>query len=81
MEKSNSSRFVVSVNSVLLTITGFVVGLGLSFRGSTAYERYMEGRKYWAQIMLASQNLGRVLWVHSKEKDPEKVKHHLLHSM
>lgn len=77
------SKYVhdLSVSSVLLTITGFVVGLGLSFRGSTAYERYSEGRKYWAQVMLASQNLGRIFWVHSKERDPEKKKHHLLHAM
>jgi len=76
-----SSTFPVQVSSVLLTITGFVVGLGLSFRGSTAYERYSEGRKYWAQVMLASQNLGRVFWVHAKEKDVSKQKHHVLHVM
>lgn len=34
-----------SVDSVLLTVLGFVVGLSLSFRSSTAYERYIEGRK------------------------------------
>lgn len=31
--------------SVLLTVLGFVVALALSFRSSTAYERYSEGRK------------------------------------
>jgi ion channel-forming bestrophin family protein len=42
------SKFVLelAVNSVLLTVLGFVVGLALSFRSSTAYERYTEGRKY-----------------------------------
>lgn len=54
----------LGVNSVLLTITGFVVGLGLSFRNSTAYERYAEGRRYWASLVLASQALGRVFWIH-----------------
>jgi predicted membrane chloride channel (bestrophin family) len=29
----------VTVNPVLLTILGFVVGLALSFRSSSAYER------------------------------------------
>lgn len=38
----------VKVDSVLLTVLGFVVGLSLSFRSSTAYERYNEGRKYAA---------------------------------
>ncbi|OAA50364.1 Bestrophin/UPF0187 [Metarhizium rileyi] len=58
----------LSVQSVLLTITGFVVGLGLSFRNSTAYERYAEGRKYWAALVLASQVLGRVFWIHGLDR-------------
>jgi predicted membrane chloride channel (bestrophin family) len=60
----------------LLTVLGFVVGLGLSFRSSTAYERYAEGRRYWAQLILASQNLGRVFWVHAAERKdiPENEK-------
>jgi predicted membrane chloride channel (bestrophin family) len=48
----------------------------LSFRSSTAYERYAEGRRYWAQLILASQNLGRVFWVHTAERKdvPEEEK-------
>ncbi|KAK4234603.1 Bestrophin, RFP-TM, chloride channel-domain-containing protein [Achaetomium macrosporum] len=57
----------LQISSVLLTVLGFVVGLGLSFRSSTAYERYAEGRRYWAQLILASHNLGRLFWVHSTE--------------
>ncbi|SPN98710.1 related to UPF0187 domain membrane protein [Cephalotrichum gorgonifer] len=74
----------LGIDSILLTVTGFVVGLSLSFRSSTAYERYSEGRKYWAQVINASQTLGRIFWVHSREKDrddPEKIKSHLLHTM
>jgi predicted membrane chloride channel (bestrophin family) len=67
--QANRGRPVsVSIGSVLLTVLGFVVGLGLSFRSSTAYERYAEGRRYWAQLILASQNLGRVFWVHATER-------------
>lgn len=58
----------VGVSNILLTVTGFVVSLGLSFRNSSAYERYMEGRKYWAQLILTSQNLARVFWIHTKER-------------
>lgn len=67
---------IVGINSILLTVLGFVVGLSLSFRSSTAYERYNEGRKYWAQLILATQNLGRIYWVHaSGRKDvPEEKK-------
>jgi ion channel-forming bestrophin family protein len=66
----------LGIDSVLLTITGFVVGLGLSFRSSTAYERYNEGRRYWAQLALASQTLARVVWIHGSEpagKDPKEI--------
>lgn len=64
------SKFVhdLGINQLLLTVLGFVVGLALSFRSSTAYERYNEGRKYWAQLALASQNLARLIWVHVDER-------------
>lgn len=63
--------FELAVNSVLLTVLGFVVGLALSFRSSTAYERYTEGRKYWAQLLLTSRILSRIIWIHTKERHSE----------
>jgi putative membrane protein len=74
----NYSQQPVGVNQVLLTVLGFVVGLGLSFRSSTAYERYSEGRKYWTQLVAASQNITRVIWIHTKTRDNEFVKEDLL---
>jgi putative membrane protein len=74
----------VAVNQILLTITGFVVALGLSFRSSSAYERYSEGRRFWTQLKLASLNLARIVWVHASErtaKDPEQGKQDLLHKL
>ncbi|KAI2470160.1 UPF0187-domain-containing protein [Annulohypoxylon bovei var. microspora] len=62
----------LGISSILLTITGFVVGLGLSFRSSTAYERYAEGRKYWSQLIFTSQALGRVFWLHAVEREGSK---------
>ncbi|KAF7539498.1 hypothetical protein G7054_g2080 [Neopestalotiopsis clavispora] len=67
----------LSVGSVLLTITGFVVSMGLSFRSSTAYERYAEGRRYWGTLTLTCQTLGRVFWVHVNER-PDSQKEDLL---
>lgn len=60
---------LVGFDSVLLTVLGFVVGLSLSFRNSTAYERYAEGRKYWAMLALHTQNLSRVVWVYAAERE------------
>ncbi|KAF4445839.1 hypothetical protein F53441_10484 [Fusarium austroafricanum] len=68
----------LSVNSVLLTILGFVVGLSLSFRSSTAYERYAEGRRYWGMLTTASQTLGRVIWIHASDTAEGKDERELL---
>ncbi len=77
------SQFVypLVVSSLLLTVLGFVVGLGISFRTSSAYDRYTDGRKYWAQVVQASRDLARHIWIHAKERhevDAEKGKADLL---
>ena len=56
------------VSNLLLTVLGFVVALGISFRTSSAYERYVEGRKYWAQLSQTSRDLARHIWVHTHER-------------
>lgn len=63
--------FELGINSLLLTVLGFVVGLALSFRSSTAYERYNDGRKYWSQLVLSSRNLARLIWIHVGERYAE----------
>lgn len=68
----------ISVNSILLTVLGFVVGLALSFRSSTAYERWADGRKYWAQLIQTSRNLARTIWVNTSERQGEDGKVDLL---
>lgn len=59
------------VDSLLLTVLGFVVGLGISFRTSSAYERYVDGRKYWAQLSQVSRDLARHIWIHANERHDE----------
>lgn len=61
------------VDSLLLTVLGFVVGLGISFRTSSAYERYVDGRKYWMQLSQASRDLARHIWIHAKERHEESA--------
>lgn len=61
----------IGISSVLLTVLGFVVGMALSFRSTTAYERYNDGRKYWAQLQLTSRNLARLIWIHATERHDE----------
>ena len=67
------SHFVhpLVVSNLLLTVLGFVVALGISFRTSSAYERYVEGRKYWAQLSQSSRDLARHIWIHTQERHEE----------
>ncbi|XMA13536.1 hypothetical protein WAI453_006327 [Rhynchosporium graminicola] len=64
------SKFVypLKVDTLLLTVLGFVVGLALSFRSTTAYERYSDGRRAWATLSVQSRNLARNIWVHIDER-------------
>ncbi|KAJ6007710.1 hypothetical protein N7540_011686 [Penicillium herquei] len=68
----------LGINDILLTVLGFVVGLALSFRSSTAYERWADGRKYWAQLVQTSRNLARTIWVNTSEREGELGKVDLL---
>ncbi|TEB22308.1 UPF0187-domain-containing protein [Coprinellus micaceus] len=51
-------------NSVLLPVLGTALSLVISFRTSSAYERYQDGRKMWTNIAAASRSLGRTIWIH-----------------
>jgi len=66
----------LAVNSALLTVLGTVLGLVISFRTSSAYERYQEGRKMWTNITIASRNIAQIIWIHvpTERTDKEKVK-------
>jgi len=48
----------------LLTVLGTVLGLVISFRTTSAYDRYWEGRKLWTGIALSSRNLANLIWIH-----------------
>ncbi|PTB59125.1 hypothetical protein M431DRAFT_74112 [Trichoderma harzianum CBS 226.95] len=71
----------IAVNSILLTVLGFVVSTGLSFRGSTAYERYAEGRRFFATLVTSSQALGRIFWIHAKVLPNVDVRKQMLYKI
>ena len=66
------------MDSLLLTILGFVVALALSFRSTTAYERYNDGRKYWALLTLHARQLAHVIWLYGKEREGDQQKDDIL---
>ncbi|KAF2877436.1 Bestrophin, RFP-TM, chloride channel-domain-containing protein [Massariosphaeria phaeospora] len=73
--------YALKVKSILLTVLGFVVGLAISFRTSSAYERYTEGRRYWSQLLFVSQNLSRTIWLHANEREGDLGKEDLLQKL
>ncbi|CAK9787420.1 hypothetical protein CC85DRAFT_289581 [Cutaneotrichosporon oleaginosum] len=54
----------LSFPSVMITVLGMLLGLTISYRTSSAYEKYTEGRKMWAQIITATRNWARMVWIH-----------------
>ncbi|KAI0337625.1 UPF0187-domain-containing protein [Trametopsis cervina] len=53
----------LAISNQMLTVLGTVLGLVISFRTSTAYERFSEGRKLWTSIAIASRNLAQIIWI------------------
>ncbi|KAL7424403.1 hypothetical protein Q5752_000085 [Cryptotrichosporon argae] len=50
--------------NTMITVLGVLLGLTLSYRTSSAYDRYWEGRRMWSQIVLASRTWARTVWIH-----------------
>ncbi|KAJ7124560.1 UPF0187-domain-containing protein [Mycena filopes] len=68
----------LAVQNSLLTVLGTVLGLVISFRTSSAYERYQEGRKMWTNIQIASRNLAQIasrfpIWIHVPVERTDKA--------
>jgi putative membrane protein len=52
----------IAIPKDMLMIFGTVLGLIVSFRGSQSLQRYTEGRKLWANIILSSRSFSRIVW-------------------
>ncbi|KAI8449813.1 Bestrophin, RFP-TM, chloride channel-domain-containing protein, partial [Phakopsora pachyrhizi] len=54
----------IRVASTILTVIGTVIGFVVSYRTSSAYERYNEGRKLWSTITITSRTMAKLVWIH-----------------
>ncbi|KAG0146134.1 hypothetical protein CROQUDRAFT_657763 [Cronartium quercuum f. sp. fusiforme G11] len=54
----------IALSPVILTVLGTVIGFVVSYRTSSAYERYNDGRKQWSSIILGGRTLARLIWLH-----------------
>ncbi|KAF8946730.1 hypothetical protein BGZ47_011556 [Haplosporangium gracile] len=67
VEKSNILGRSLNVASVIVPALSVVVGLILAFRTNTAYDRFWEGRKLWANLDVQIRNFSRMIWVGVKD--------------
>lgn len=57
-------RFDMSLTFCVTSSIGTVLGFVISYRTTSSFERYNEGRKYWSQIVYAARTLARLIWFH-----------------
>lgn len=60
----------LSVAPTLLTVIGTVLGFIISYRTTSSFERYNEGRRLWSQIILANRTFARTVWFHVPDTPP-----------
>ncbi|CCM03451.1 uncharacterized protein FIBRA_05584 [Fibroporia radiculosa] len=60
----------LGIESTLLTVIGTVLGFVVSYRTTSSFERYNEGRRLWSQIVLASRTFSRTVWFHVPDVIP-----------
>ncbi|KAL7277455.1 hypothetical protein ACG7TL_008376 [Trametes sanguinea] len=50
--------------NVLLTVLGVVIGFVISYRASSGYDRYWQGRSAWSDLARTSRTFSRLIWIH-----------------
>lgn len=63
----------MSVSSQFHSFLVSSLGLLLVFRTNSAYQRFVEGRKIWEDILSTSRNLSRLITVYEKNIGPERL--------
>jgi putative membrane protein len=61
---SMETKHKLGISNQMLTVLGTVLALVISFRTTSAYERYQDGRKMWTNITIASRNIAQMIWIH-----------------
>ncbi|KAJ3913888.1 Bestrophin, RFP-TM, chloride channel-domain-containing protein, partial [Lentinula edodes] len=69
----NAQGHRVIIQPTLLTVTGTVLGFVISYRTTSSFERYNEGRRLWSQIVLASRTFARTVWFHIPASESAEV--------
>ncbi|KAF9653667.1 UPF0187-domain-containing protein [Thelephora ganbajun] len=54
----------LAIQPTLLTVLGTVLGFVISYRTTSSFERYNEGRRFWSAVILGSRTFARLVWFH-----------------
>ena len=60
-------RVNLGIQTTMISTLGFIVGLALSFRTSTAYANWKEARTQWDRVTTIARNLSRIIWIHGPD--------------
>jgi predicted membrane chloride channel (bestrophin family) len=63
--------YKLSIQPTLLTVLGTVLGFVISYRTTSSFERYNEGRRFWSAIILGSRTMARIVWFHVPDIMPD----------
>ncbi|KAI0827533.1 Bestrophin, RFP-TM, chloride channel-domain-containing protein [Trametes gibbosa] len=61
---SLTTRFHLGIPNVMLTLLGVVIGFVISYRASSGYDRYYQGRSAWSDLARTSRTFSRLIWIH-----------------
>ncbi|KAJ6480126.1 Bestrophin, RFP-TM, chloride channel-domain-containing protein [Mycena sanguinolenta] len=72
LDQLHREKYKLRIASTLLTVVGTVLGFVISYRTTSSFERYNEGRRLWSQIILASRTFARTVWFHIPDQATAK---------
>ena len=62
-----TNGFNMGIQTTMISTLGFIVGLALSFRTSTAYNNWLNARSQFDRLTSATRNLARIVWIHGPD--------------
>ncbi|KAI0769725.1 Bestrophin, RFP-TM, chloride channel-domain-containing protein [Trametes elegans] len=61
---SLKTPLMLGIPNVMLTVLGVVIGFVISYRASSGYDRYYQGRTAWSDLARTSRLFSRLVWIH-----------------
>ncbi|KAF9450845.1 UPF0187-domain-containing protein [Macrolepiota fuliginosa MF-IS2] len=66
----NDRGHMLNIDSALLTAVGTVLGFVITYRTTSSFQCYSDGRMLWSSIIFGSRNFARMVWFHVPDSEP-----------